>query len=80
MSWNPHFVRDEEVNKRKPREGQPGCVKGMKGKEYIEMLRVLGLTTLKKRRIRDDLIETYKVLSGKENVNRETFFQLIDRL
>ena len=49
------------------------CVKGMKNKEYTERLRDLGLTTMKRRRIRGDLIETYKILSGKENVNRETF-------
>jgi len=49
------------------------CVKGMKKKKYTERLRDLGLTTLKRRRIRGDLIETYKILSGKENVNRDTF-------
>jgi len=44
------------------------CVKGMKSKEYAERLRLLGLTTLKRCRIRDDLTETYKILSSKENV------------
>ena len=72
QSWNPHFVRDEEVLEKVQRSA-PRCVKG-KGKEYIERLRVLGLTTLKRRRIRGALIETYK----KENVNSETFFCLID--
>ena len=71
------LVRDEEVLEKVQRR-TTRCVKGMKGKEYIERLRVLGLTRLKRRRIRGGLIETYKILSGKENVNSETFFQLID--
>ena len=77
QSWNPHFVRDEEVLEKVQRRATK-CVKGMKNKEYTERLRELGLTTLKRRRIRGDLIETYKILSGKENVNRDTFFHLMD--
>jgi len=36
------------------------------------------LNALKGRRTRGDLIETFKILSGKENVDSETFFQLVD--
>ena len=38
----------------------------------------MGLTTLKRCRIRGDLTETFKILFGKENVDSETFFQLAD--
>ena len=44
---------------------------------YEERLERLGLTTLEERRIRGDLIETYKIVTGKENVNREKFFHII---
>jgi len=77
QSWNPHFVKDEEVLEKIQRRATK-CVKSLKNKEYTERLRYLGLTTLKRRRIRGDLIETYKILTGKENVNRDTFFHLID--
>jgi len=77
QSWNPHFVRDEKVLEKVKRRATK-CVKGMKKKEYAERLRDLGLTTLKRSRIRGDLIETYNILSGKENVNRDSFFHLID--
>lgn len=39
---------------------------------------VLGLTTPKRCKIRGDLIETYNFVPGKENVNSETFFPMID--
>ena len=59
QSWNPHFVRDEEVLEKVQRRATK-CVTGMKNKQYTERLPVdLGLTTLKSLRIRGDLIETY---------------------
>jgi len=43
---------------------------------YERRLRHLELTTLKERRIRGDLIETFKLMTGKENVDRNQFFLL----
>ena len=40
---------------------------------YDDRLKALGLTRLVDRRVRGDMIETYKIISGKENVNREFF-------
>ena len=39
-------------------------------------LKKLNLTTLEERRVRGDMIETYKIISGKENINSDKFFQL----
>jgi len=76
QSWNPHFSKDEEVLEKVQKRATK-CVKGMKGKRYLERLHILVLTTLE-RSIRVDPIETFKILSGKENVDNETFFQLAE--
>ena len=41
-------------------------------------LKALNLTTLEERRERGDLIETYKIVTGKEKVDKEKFFKLRD--
>jgi len=43
---------------------------------YEQRLRHLELTTLKEQRIRGDLIETIKIMTGKESVDQSQSFQL----
>src|SRR6218665_3726517 len=43
---------------------------------YEERLIRCGLTTLEKRRSRGDLIEAYKIITGKESIQSERFFEL----
>ena len=45
---------------------------------YEERLRRLGLKTLQTRRERGDLIEVYKIMTGKEKIEKEQFFHLAD--
>ena len=47
-------------------------------KTYKERLRLLGLTTLERRRDRGDMIETFKIISGREKVDKEEFFHLAE--
>ena len=50
----------------------------MKQLSYDECLKKLGLTTLQTRRLRGDLIETHKILTKKERVDINHFFQFAD--
>ena len=56
------------------------CNSGFKKYSYEEILQKLGLTTLEVRRQRGDLIECYKILTGKENINPHQFFHVSDNI
>ena len=51
-------------------------VTNRKGKNYSQRLEELGMTPLEEKRERGDLIQAYKVLTGKEMVNFQTWFQM----
>ena len=48
----------------------------LRNMSYDGRLRKLGLTRLVDRRVRGDMIETYKIISGKEKVDPAHFFQM----
>ena len=52
----------------------------LKNLTYVQRLERLNLTTLQERRKRGDLIEMYKLLTEKENVDYRQFFQKDDNL
>ena len=51
-------------------------VPGVQSKSYEARLKELKLPSLAFRRLRGELIETYKMLKGFENVRKENFFKL----
>jgi len=62
--WNPYHVQEikalEQVQMRATK-----ILPSLKNKPYEERLKILKLPTLKFRRQRGDMIETYKILTGK---------------
>ena len=58
------MVKDVEVLE-KVQQRATQWVQGLKNKCYTDRLRTLNLTTLAKRRRRGDLIEVYKIVTGK---------------
>ena len=51
-------------------------VTGLKQLSYQQRLDCLGLTTLAERRRIGDLLETFKIMKGKENIDCRRFFKL----
>ena len=74
--WSPSKQKHINIIKRVLRRATK-MVPALRNKPYEERLIALGLTKLVERRFRGDMIQTYKIVTGKENVNREKFFQMV---
>jgi len=65
QAWSPYRKRDIEYLE-KVQHRATKLVKRLKNLSYEERICKLGLTTLADRRLRADLIETYKSITGIE--------------
>jgi len=74
-AWNPQFRKDIELIEGVQRRATK-LVKDMEHLHYNDRLEHLGLMCLHTRRIRSDLIDTYKIINGilHNNVKTELFF------
>ena len=61
--WNPYYAKDIELIERVQRR-ITRLPHGLKDIPYEDRLKTLNITTLRDRRIRGDLIETFKILNG----------------
>jgi len=75
--WSPYLAKDIEIPvlERVQRRATK-LVGAVRNCSYEERLQHLGLTTLHQRRKRGDLIEVYKMLTGKERIDPGQFFQM----
>ncbi|KAK3877173.1 hypothetical protein Pcinc_018090 [Petrolisthes cinctipes] len=75
QAWSPYLLQDirtlERVQRRATR-----LVPELSNLPYEERCQRLGLQTLENRRIRGDMIETYKLMHGYEDIPYTKFFQL----
>jgi len=71
--WSPHLIKDIKLVEGVQRRATK-LVQGIGAWKYDERLRYLGLSRLAKRRVRSDLIETFKIIHGMYDINREYFF------
>jgi len=64
---SPYMVKDIQVSE-KVQQRATKCVTGLKNKTYQQRLKILGIPSLELRRKRGDLIQTFKILTGKEDM------------
>ena len=73
QAWSPWLQADidalEDIQKRVIR-----MTSGLKSDNYEDKLKEVGLSTLKQRRMRGDMIQTWKILHGHDNVDEKTWF------
>ena len=75
-AWCPWSVGDKETIE-KVQKRAVSMVSGLTGSSYSEKLIELNLQSLENRRLRYDLIETYKIIHGVNNVNKCTWFSML---
>ena len=75
QAWSPYWKADKEKLEKVQRRAV-NMVAGLKGKTYQDKLKEVGLTSLKDRRDRGAMIQTFKIIHGLDNVEVGTWFQL----
>ena len=75
QAWRPYLQRDIDLMEKVQRRATK-LINGMQDLTYEERLKALGLTTLECRRLRGDLIETFKILKGYELIESTKFFKV----
>jgi hypothetical protein len=68
-AWSPWSESDKAVLEKIQRRAIT-MVSGLKGTEYEERLKELGLTTLEERRHQADMLQTFKIVRGIDKVKQ----------
>ena len=76
MSWSSWTVGDKEVLERVQRRALR-MVSNLQGRTYEARLAEVGMTSLEDRRVRGDMITTYRIMTGKDKVDPGLFFDLV---
>ena len=74
-AWRP-WQQGEIDSLEKVQKRMVKMLSDVRGDDYREKLRSVGLTTLEERRERGDMVETYKTLKGKNRVEKRDWFEI----
>ena len=75
-AWSPWTGQDIEIPEKVQRRAV-NLITGLSGRTYEEKLNELGLLSLKDRRTKLDLIQTYKIMKGIDRVDHENWFSKV---
>ena len=73
--WCPHYKKDIKLIEGVQRHATK-LVHSLENLNYDDRLKELGLTRLDNRRLRSDLIETFKIINGNYDIDTDLFFEL----
>ena len=74
QAWRPYWKADKD-KLEKVQIRAVNMVSGLKGRSYLDKLKEVNLTTLEERRERGDMIQTFRIVQGLDNVEMGTWFQ-----
>jgi hypothetical protein len=74
QAWSPWTQQDKELLEKVQKKAV-GMVSGLRGATYEDKLKELDLTTLEERRHQADMLQVYKIMAGKDNVQSESWFR-----
>jgi len=77
QAWRPYLKKDVEQLEKVQRRATK-FISECKGLNYMERLKVTGLSTLEQRRDRGDMIEVFKTLKGFNRVESNRFFNFAE--
>jgi ribonucleases P/MRP protein subunit RPP40 len=73
-AWSPGTQADIECLER-VQQRAVGMVSGLKGRTYEEKLLELNMVSLQERRHQLDMVQVYKIVTGKDMVKKDTWFK-----
>ena len=76
-SWSPWLVGDREKLEKVQRRAV-GMVSNLRGRSYEDRMSEVGMTSLLDRRVRGDMIATYRIMTGKDKVDPRAFFDMAE--
>ena len=75
-AWSPWQAGDKEVLE-KVQERAVRMVSGLTSHTYADRLKELDLPSLEARRVQFDMVQVYKIVHGKDNVDTATWFEMV---
>ena len=74
-AWSPWLEQDKSILEKVQIKAVK-LVTGLTGNSYEEKCKELGLETLEQRRVKQDILQAYKILNGVDKVDPDRLFNL----